>query len=184
MKIEVNIDSSNLGPTIVDTFKNLSAKDSKDIVKQVVKEWLQEKFPAERIAEEQRVMDLLLKEDPSTFNRYSDSEIRQNYRFKDRMKNFKSARDTLVGDISSSAITHIKAEVDRQIKEDEQIQQVLNLVLQEIRDNFPKIVHDAMISWFCTHMGSVSTGINQALQQTNNMGSMLENINSKLRASY
>lgn len=179
MNINLEIKADQIGDTVIDVFKSLSEDQKKEVASKIMEKWMKDPISIERDVIEQKVIDdLRNKED--YLKKQSDAEIRANYRFRDAMKNQRGTKEAMILSVMESVSSYFKSSVDEMIKNDEAIKNMLEVVKDEIRTNYPKFVHDAMIAFFAGHMQNIGQGITQALMQTDNNQNMMKNIANKL----
>jgi len=178
MKIELNIDQTTLGPTIEDVFKTLSQEDKAALAKQVMLEFLNTPHNGERKVHEAEVVKGI-KLDPY-YRDWTEERIRSNYVFTEKMGQWQSTHNKMVRAISDAAVAEYRAQAKELVQNDEQLKQVAVVVMEEIRKDFPKFVHDAMMAYFVEQMNGMSQGLIKSLCQANNAESLTQQINQRL----
>lgn len=184
MKVELNIETSQLGDTIIDVFKNFTKKEKKEMAEKVLMKWLTEPYEIERSI---KIADAIKKIKDKGDTIYSggiykkpslltDEQIADTNECSREMENFKSSRDIMIEEITSEAIKHYKKIIPEKIENDKQLEKVMKATTGVIKEDFPKFVHDAMIAWFAHNMSSMANGINTALQQSSNAEAMAKGI--------
>ena len=158
MKIELNIDASNFGDTIVKVFENLSEEDKKQLAKEVMTKYLLEDYEAERLARYQEVIRMLREKGDScytnnadTYKNKTDIEIMETYQFKDKIKHLKTSREEMIKMITDTAMIHYKDLVTKSVQEDPQMIEVYEKVKAVMKESYPGYVHDAMVKAFTDH---------------------------------
>lgn len=179
MKVELNIEGSQLGETVVDLFKNLDADQRKEVAKSVLESWLRQPIDVERQVYE----TALIAEIRTDRNYANDTEasIRNNYRFTEKMKGFKSTREEMVKEVTTQAIAHFKEMITEKIKTDPQIQKLWEATSETLKADFPNIARDAMIAFFCTNMTQMAAGVQQALWSSQNSERLMGEVRQKLQ---
>jgi hypothetical protein len=51
-----------------------------------------------------------------------------------------------------------------------------------IKENFPKIVNDAMIAWFCSNMQTMAQGVGTALHQSQSASQMVQQLTDRINS--
>ncbi len=191
MKIELNIEASQLGDTVIDVFKNLTKKEKKDLAEKVLLQWLSEPYDVERniaatatIEKIKRVGDTIYVDGHKNPNSLTDDQIKSSREFKEQVGDFKSSRDIMIAEITEEAIKHYKEMIPEEIKNDKQLEKIMNETMKVIKTDFPKFVHDAMIAWFAHNMTSMASGISAALTQSSNSEEMAKQIGEKVGINY
>lgn len=96
------------------------------------------------------------------------------------MKKEPSLKEEMVKTITAGSIAHYKELVTGLVRQDKFVEQIMNEVLAKVRDDFPKAVHDATVSWFCGHMNQMAAAVSQALWQSENQQGMIQEIQKRL----
>lgn len=194
MKVELNIDSTTLGPTVQDVFNQLTPEQKQQLALEVMRGFLTEPHGAERIAYEQKLFDgwrrtgARLRAQWGYANPHgdidaaaaSDDTLRHTDAYVEQMKGFTSTRSVLVAEITKAAIATYRESAEALVKADPQLQAVLAQVLDEVRKDFPKYVHDAMIAWFCSNLTRMGEGIGQALMQSSQAAQLSDDVLRRL----
>jgi len=192
MQVTLNIDA-NLAGSVAEVFAELSAEDKKKLALVVMEKFIAEPHKAEREAFEASVIGRLREQNTEIYlsSRYgragakncSDEDIRGSSEFRDRVSRFKSTRDALIEEITSAAVVTYRAEAKRLVETDPQIAAVKECVLAQIREDFPKYVHDAMAAWFVSGLSSMQAGMMSALTQAATAENFAKNVAQKLQIS-
>lgn len=174
MKVELTIDSSNIGETLVDLFKNLPQEKKEEIASQVLEKWLTQPYDIERKAAGQKIIrelrergDSTWKDNSDEYRKKKDEEIYGSYEFSQRMRNFKSSKEEMILSITQSSIEHYKKITQEKIQNDEQLKKIMEIAFEEIKKDFPKYVHDAICSFFINNMFVIQSGMQEGLQKSN-----------------
>lgn len=192
MKIEINIDQTNLSGTVEEVFRTLTDEQRTKIAESIMLQFLLEPHNGERAA---YVASLVasIQNDPhgdeyinrgrTSYSRMTGDEIRTTDRFKRAMLEYKSTRDKMIELITGAAITTFRAKVTEFVQSDPQLQQVMATTLEHVRENFPKYTHDALMAWFVQGMSNMADGMNQALMQAGNAEHMTKHLTDRLRST-
>lgn len=188
MKIELNIDNANAG-TVEEVFKSLTPEQRVIIAESIMRQFLLEPHNGERLAFRNSEIARLGKYGGSdwidgcsrSYTSMTPEQITRSEKFKEAMKNYKSTRDTMLEEITKTAVTAYRAKVEEFVKTDPQLQEVMKLTLEAIRADFPKFAHDALMAWFVQNMQAMGDGMLKALFLAENSNQFAERITKQLR---
>lgn len=162
MDVTLKIEAHQLGDTIVDMFKNLSAKQKKALALEVMRKWLEEPYEAERKAHEAAIVNDMVANNARLSSWSSDkragdpgvteADIRASSTYRDRVKSFKSSREQMVSMIVEESVRTFRESVKRMVEDDEQLKGSYERVRKFIEDRFPAMVQSAMTRWMCSTM--------------------------------
>lgn len=153
MKIELDVNPAELTKSLAEILGSLTPEQKLSIAKETMEKWLREPFDAERQAREAMVIDQMKKEqETSGYRKDSEQEIRSGYRFRERMQDFKSTKETMVREITLAVIDAYKTQVKQVVESDPKIQAMKDEVIAIIKEKFPESVHDAMVTWMASSM--------------------------------
>jgi hypothetical protein len=181
MKIEMTVDGSQLGDTIIKTFENLSPEQHQQIAKEVCAQWFlglntakshREAFEANTIEN--------IRSSESYYRDKTDADIRSNYRFQDEMKKYKNPQTEIVSNSTREVNALVIKAIQEEVVKNEEIKKIVEAVGAEIKANFKNYVHDALMAFMCGHMGSIANGIQQALVQSSNADNLAQNVARRL----
>lgn len=176
MKIELNIDQTNIGTTVEDIFKQLTPEQKFEIALQVTKNWLKENehmspVTLKKLAEEKANAEL-------------PAEGGYGWKYTEALnKHAKelTARNTAVVNAVICAMTEqLKTACEVQIKQSPEMQAMLATMVEQLKLDYPKFVHDAMIVWFASHMENVSQGVTTALMQSSRAETISDAVNRRI----
>lgn len=177
MKIEINVDASNIGETVLDIFKNLKEEDKHNIALQIVKNYILEDPKIERSLEEDKILQAL-KLDPYNKNK-SDSELRTSYSFIESCKKIIISKETMVKELTMAAINTYKQEVINLVKEDVFLKEAFEKIRTEVIRDYPDMVKETMMKVVSDAFSSMfQTGLNNASRLSNietNLQQLLNN---------
>jgi hypothetical protein len=160
MKVELQIDGSQMGETIQQVFNNLTKEQQLELARNTMLEWLKSPIDFERQLYERQALEEVKKSRSGGFyNNNSDAEIMNGYEFREKMRTFKSTKEKMIAEITEATIRHYKETVSELVAKDEQIQAMLAVVKEELKNAFPKMVQDAMMIWFASKMDSIATAL-------------------------
>lgn len=178
MELRLNMDSVNIGETVVDLFENLSETQREQIATEVLREYLREPLQQERAVLEQECFAEMRKTNSRAKD--TDESLRGNWQYREFMDKHKTSKEIMIKQILTSTIEHYKAQVAKEIRQDPQMQAILTEVTNKIKTEYPKIVHDAMMVWFCSNMQQLGSGIATALVQSTSNEAILKQLSEKL----
>lgn len=183
MQITINLEAGQVGETLGQTLSTLTEDQKQAVALEALKNWLKDPYQTERLAYSQSVIREL-REDTfhgSDLKNKTDEEVMKHYRFNERMHKFITTKETMIRSITSEVIAYQKEQIREEIKNDPTMNQVMEATMLNIKENFGKFVHDAMIAWFCQNMHTTIQGVQTALIQTDNNTKFLDNLNTRLR---
>lgn len=161
MKIEINLDSNNIGDTVLDIFKNLKEEDKHQIALQILKNYILEDPAVERSIEEGKILQQL-KSDPYNKNK-SDAEIRNGYDFGQKSRNIILSKETMIKALTQEAINTYKQEVINLVREDKILEAAYDNIRKEIIADYPNMVKETMMKIVSdSFSGMFQTGMMQA----------------------
>lgn len=165
MKIEIEIGEGNVGQSVQEILSTLGAEERKVLAREVMLKWLAETLHSdERGIKEQEVIARIQKENQtSSYSRdETPGQIRGGYKFQDAMRGWKSSRDVLVELFSAEITRYYQEQVKAVVEGDPILQGIREKIGQLVLEQFPKMVHDAVIAWFTSHMQTVLEGAARA----------------------
>jgi len=155
MKLELTIDATNIKETLGETFKSLTPEEKKELALKVLQGWLAEPYDVERQAwVQEKLVEVRNGRYADDFKGKSDTYVMDHYGARDSFKNFVSSRELMINTITSEVTTHYKNEIKTMIESDPKIQAMKEVTMEEIRENFPKYSHDALMYWFSESMSN------------------------------
>ena len=192
MKLEINISEADFGHELKSILDSLSIEEKKEIAKEVMIKALNEVTDNQRTLAEkeakvfQQIIDNLgsYNDEKNKFINSNIAEKRKHYKYNDLMKNVKSAKELAYEALAKEATATFQMEAKNLIQKDEKLKLYWEETAKEIRDNFPKFIHDAMSYYFASQLSSMQSGIQQAIMQSQNAASQLENINRRIGSNY
>lgn len=181
MKIELEIPADLMNVTIIDVFKSLTYEDKKALAEKVLLSWMTEPMNTEHKLKEQQVIEYLRANEHYNFEDKSDNDIKHNYRFKQCMEKFKCTRDLMLIELCRESVSFIQKSLETLLKEDTEYKNMLEAQLKEVKDNFPKFVQEAVVTWFCQNIIAMTENLRQVhgnLDTLNDfMNNMRDNVN-------
>lgn len=183
MKVELTIDANQMGDTLVDLFKNLTVEQKESVALKVLSDWLKEPLDVET-----RALDsdaILYARNKYSYNKEkSPEDVRKSSEYADYIKSHPSTRSLMVKEISTQVIEFHKKQITENIQSDPEMTKIMDATLETIKENFPKFVHDAMIAYFTTQMGSVMSGLSQALFQSQQAENLSREVHKRITGTY
>jgi hypothetical protein len=166
MQVTLNIESGQLGDTVVELFQSLTLEQRQEVARDVLREWLREPYDVERKAFEEQVRR---EEDPN-----------RHWNIRERLANFRSTRETMVQEIIKQVIEYFQKTIAEEIQSDEQITKLRDELTAEVKSKFPDYVRNAVVSWFASHMESILSGSLSALGSALDSKRQVENLMGRL----
>ncbi len=194
MKLELNIDSSQIGGTIVETFNLLTQEDRKELAKQVMLEWLREPHDIERQIKEQQVLEQTrakMKEEylaarsrgygygdnnPDNMN---DQQIKDRSEYRVHFQSWRSTRERMIETVVQATLEHYKEAVTVLVCTDPQLEAKLEQVKAQTVNLFPQIVQSCLMQWFSSHMNDVAMQVGMMANQLSGVQSTLNMLTGK-----
>jgi hypothetical protein len=189
MQVTLNIDA-NLAGSVAEVFAQLKPEDKRSLALAIMEKFLSEPHTLERAAFEAEVIsDIRDRNEEIWTSGYgrrlasacNEAEIRGSSDFRDRLAKYKSTRERMVEAITGAAIDSYRAAAKSLVESDTQIEKVKGEVLEQIRQDFPKYVHDAMAAWFVQGLVNMKDGMMQALMQAHTNEAFRNSVTEKLR---
>ena len=181
MKLELTIDATNIKETLGDTFKSITPEEKKKLALEVMKGWLAEPYDLERQAwVQEKLVEARNGRYKEEFVGKSDAQVMDHYNVRESFKNFVSSREFMINTITSEITSHYKKEISAMIESDPKIQAMKEVTMEEIRENFPKYSHDALMYWFSQSMSSLMTNMSMGMNQSTNNQALITEIQNKL----
>jgi hypothetical protein len=161
MKIEINLDSNNIGETVLDIFKNLKEEDKHQIALQVLKNYILEDPKIERAIEEDKILQTLKLD---SYNKdKSDTELRNSYSFIDKCRSIQLSKEIMVKELTNAAITTYKQEIINLVKEDKVLQEAYDSIRKALIEDYPNMVKETMMQIVSNNFSTLfQTGMMQA----------------------
>jgi hypothetical protein len=178
MKVELNIDAGNIGETVIEMFQNLTTEQKEAISLQVLKDWLTEPDAIHRQALHMRAMAHV--RERGYRRSETDQEMMASREYKEFITANATAKTRMVEEITNATIAHQKKVIEQHIKTDPEMNRIMSATLETIKENFPKIVNDAMIAWFCGNMSTMANGVQQAMMQSQSTQEVVRQIQNRL----
>lgn len=154
MKITLDLDPSLLSTEVSEFVKTLSAEDKQAMVKQIVTEYYTDyrKFEeGEKATKEQEVIEQIRR----GFSDYdkrnygtTDDDIRKYYKFAEEMKKIKTFSQITREEISNAIRGQLVTQINEFIKNDETYKALLTESMEAVKERFPLMVQQAMITHF------------------------------------
>lgn len=185
MQLTINVSEADFGTELKEIMNSLSQEEKKEIAKTVFLKTLNEVTDSHRtlIEKEQevfkKIQDSLYSSSKSEYD--TPEKMRKHYKYEEFMRVAKSPKEEAIAAILSTGVATFKELATQMVREDEGLKKIWNACSDQIREDFPKYIHDAMIYYFASHLGNMQSGIQHAVMQANNAAMSLENINRRLQ---
>lgn len=187
MEVKINIESNQIGDTVIDLFKNLTPEKKEDLALQVLKEWLvdpsflevrnKETLLIEEYREGKRSFGYGHKKvTPET----TDNEIRNDYDFKKELENYKNSKQILIEDLKKEVIDYYKKYIADELKQNETVNKAKEETLQEITKLFPSIISQVLIQVLSDELGLLKNQIQQTYMSNNMNTNMIDILRNKI----
>lgn len=189
MKIELTIDGSQLGETVLDVFKTLTQEQKQGIAAEVLREWLKDPSAIEDSVRRQQLIEKVREEkqrkDHYGWQRdWSDAAMVATDEFKREWNRGHHTKADMVNEVTRQVSEYYKTEIEKCIKEDSDILRLKESVYATVKEtltaNFHKYVHDAVVAWVCQHFQDMANGIASALMMNSQNQDVLTQLRQKL----
>lgn len=185
MQVTLNIDTAQLGDTLVDLFQSLTNEQKQELALKILGQWLEQPYQVERAAHEQEIFRKMREitdwNGKLQYANVTDEKLRHEYKYSELMKGFESSREKMVREITAQVISHHKQQITESIQTDEKLNQIMTSTFDVIRDNFPNMVRDAVIAWFAQNMSGIASMAASSFNTATNTDTMLRQLNESLR---
>lgn len=183
MKVELEIPEGDIGKSVQDILKNLAWDQKRELCRQVMLDWLSSGIHVnERALREKEVVEEIRKSE-TWYHGKSDADIRGSHSFTEKMRYWRSSHETFVKEISEETIRFYKEQVREVVERDPAIQVMRHEVAQIVKENFPKMIHDAVMEWFGENISQIIQGSMGALRQVPDGQGFHQDVASRLSAA-
>lgn len=188
MEVKINIESGQIGDTVIDLFKGLSAEKKEELALGIMKEWLQSPEFFETKNREQLVIEEFKsgKRLPSSsWDKYDvetpDDKIKRDYNYEKALREYKTSKQILVEDIKNEVVSYYKKQITEKLKSSELIQKIKQDTFDEITKQFPQIINQTMINVFTQNLYELQGKISQSYNSSEMAIGMVNSLNDKIR---
>lgn len=185
MKVEIEIEASQMGETVVELFNSITAEEKKQIAIDIMSDFL--KNPYKRGAEENRekaLTDILengTSWDKKTLSELgSRDEMLKHSLVTNKAEKMPNVKGQMIENVTDAVKKHLLEHVDIMVKSDPEVQEILKVTMEVIKKDLPKYMHDAMMAWFCSHMDMVASSASTALMQSTNAMNFASTVQQRL----
>jgi hypothetical protein len=151
MKIELEVDPKDLTKSLKEILDTLPAEQRLEIAQRAMTNWLKEPYDIERKAKELELV-ASLREKSYSGRVETDAEVRQGWKFQEAMRGWKSSKETMISEITAQIVADYKAQVKAVIESDPKIQAMREEVTKIVKETFPTMVHQAMVTFMASNM--------------------------------
>lgn len=167
MKLEIQVEQNQVGAsTVEDIFKSLTLEQKQDIVRQCVLECMAFPRPDDIENEKERLN-----------KKYNYSE----WRVKEGLEQFTGARRQMVDTIIKESVAVTRKVIEEVVQSDPIIVAARNEIMEHFKAEFPKMCHDAIAAFFCQEMSKISSGMLQAMMQSERADNTVRQIEQNMR---
>jgi len=192
MQVTLNVDGSHLDSEVKDLLKTLTPEQMSSLATQMLQKSL-DNCSSELMREAARVLVL---EEYNKGKSERDS-VRWNgtgwvtdgymgYEIRDKLDALMKERTNSSTFFRTNVLTKIMdiatTQAEQMVKEDPVVKEAIDTALKGIKEEMPKIVHDAVMLLFCRQMQGMSTDLANSLFQTQSNTNLLADLQSKLQA--
>lgn len=172
MKIELEVDPGGVTKSLKEILDTLTPEARLELARKAMESWLREPYGLERKAHEEEVLRNLRPQRDYSGRQETDDEIRRGYKFQEAMRGWKSTKEQMVETVTKEVTADYKAQVKAVIESDPKIQAMKEEVTKIVKETFPAMVHDAMVTFMASNMQmmlSSAMGIEQMAKQVDGM---------------
>jgi hypothetical protein len=187
MKIELNIEPSQIGETVIDVFKTLTPEDKKEMAIQIMREWLKEPSLFESCNFEQQLIHEYrtgIRKPNSTYDKFDEntpeSTIRNDYYFKKSVEEYKTSKQGLVEATKREMLVYYNEEIAKELKLDVTINKIKEETYKELTANFPRIITEVLIMAFSSNLANMQHQIQDMTMKSYNVNSFIDQVRGKL----
>jgi len=191
MKIELNIEGSQLDSEVKNLLDSLSAEQKNAMALDILTKTLNnsESKMKTSIAKEQALTDTnkkynkkyrLIKNDIATESDWGYVDCDHKIYFNNKVKEYNDVGTYFKESILKEMLEFGVSKVKNLIENSPIVNEALESAKEEIKTMLPKIVHDAMVLYFTSQITQMMNGISGALMQCGNSNAMLADIQNKL----
>lgn len=187
MQVTINIDSTNVGETLLDLFKNLSSEKKEELALSVMKEWLQSPEFFEERNKEQIIIDEFKKgiRQPYYYgSKYDentpDETIMRDEKFKKALETYRNSKQIFVEDIKNEIVSYYKKYIKEQIIDNDRLNKIKEESYNEVAKQFPSIVIECMMLAFISNIKDLQGLIFNSANRSLMNDSMISAIRQKL----
>jgi predicted DNA-binding ArsR family transcriptional regulator len=168
MQVTLNIESGQLGDTVVDLFKSLDQNQRKEIATQILTEWIRNPDVIESKAEEEKALQYVKNKASSwDISNKSDEELKRLIEYRDYFRKNPSSKQQMIGQVKKEITEFYQAEVHKLVREDPTTRKMVEAVSEIVKDTMPKLVHDAMVLWTAANLDkAINATIGGLMQMT------------------
>lgn len=172
MQVTLNIESGQLGETVIDLFKNLTAEKKEELALAVLREWLKDPEFIETRTRDAVLIDEFRtgKRQPSwSYNKYDqdtpEEKIRRDENFQNAMKQYKSSKALLIEDIKAEVVEYYKKHICAQLEQTDAINKARDEAMQIIKWEMPQIVNKALVNMFSQSLANMQSNLVDSLYE-------------------
>lgn len=184
MELKLNISDADFGAELKQIIDSLTLEEKKEIAKEVMVKCLNEITDCQRtLMEKEKQVFEQIKNQMSSYDTdksKTPEQLRTHYKYAALMLEVKSPKEEAIKEILFAATSSFKEQAKNLIDTDEKLKQLWDVTSEEIKKDFPKFIHDAMMYWFSSHLGNMQMGIQNSLMQAQNAAFSLKTIESRM----
>jgi hypothetical protein len=189
IELTLQINAENMGSTLEPIFATLSLEEKKAIATQVLTKFIEEPYLGElqvkktNFAIQKRTNRAYKGYNPQVYaTEMTDDEIVKEwaYEFNEYCNKNKGSKQIMVEDVLQAAVSTFRERTTEMVKNNEELKVIFAQVAEKMKEDFPKLVHDIMMTWFTTQLTGAMALASQSLQQSNMNTEYLQDIRNKL----
>jgi hypothetical protein len=180
MKIEIEVPEGEVGKSVQEILKSLDFSARRDLARQVMADYLRTALSKDERSIFEKELCQRLRQTQDYYRNKDDGDIKNCYEFKDEMKRWKSSHERMVEDLTCEVVEHYKSQVSNVVQHEPKVQLILNEVLNIVRENLPKMIHDAVASWFLANIETILKGVGNASMALGNLDDFKKQVSDRL----
>lgn len=186
MQLTINVSEADFGHELKEIMDSLSLEEKKDIAREVLQKALNEVTDSQRTLREKE--EGVFEKIRNSFYNEKDKQqtpeqLRTNYEYKRLMDATKSTKELALEEILKAAVVSFKELSTTMVKEDKELKKIWIAASEQIRVDFPKYVHDAVVYYFASQLDSMKAGIMAASMTAQNAAMSIEQIKQRIGTS-
>jgi hypothetical protein len=191
MKIELNVQGSQLDAEVKELLVSLTQEQKQDMAQQILTQSLNNAESSIKISmvREKALADtkdkfkkefLINEKGQLSNNTYRGPEYDERDYFDKKVREYNDVGTYFKTEILGAMTAHAKSLVETEVKTSEAIITALEQAKAKIAEEMPRLVHDAMVMYFASQMQAMMEGVAKASLQTQHSGDMLQRMQQAL----
>ena len=183
MQVAIQVDHTQIRDDVHDIFASLTHDQKQAIARDILKGWLDLPPHVEQEMREVRALQIADERNAGDewWRRLSTAEKKGNYRYTEILKSLPvSGRAAFASEVTKQVFEWLRVEVGIRLGSDPEFKRMADEVMKTVKDQYPKMVHDAMMAYMTTQMTTMASAVQQSLAMLPEMGNALNDLNNRL----